>query len=182
MLQIGTPEDEEKKYASLPAGQSIETIGLEEALQAFALPREVGAYQGEKVLANNGRFGPYVKWGSLFVSIKKDAEFDLFSITLEQAIELIEEKKKADANKYIHRFPYEGEEIQVLNGMYGPYVKYGKKNYKIPKGGKDATDFTLEDALAIIGSDIKGGKALTKTAKKEVKKTPRTASAKKKKE
>lgn len=155
MLQIGTAEDKEKKYASLPAGQSIETIRLEEALQAFALPRALGSYQGENVLANNGRFGPYVKWGTLFASIKKDAAFDIFSITLDQAIELIEEKKKADANKYIHRFDYNGEEIQVLNGMYGPYVKYGKKNYKIPKGGKDATDLTLEDTLVIIGDAIK---------------------------
>jgi DNA topoisomerase-1 len=75
-----------------------------------------------------------VKWGKLFCSIKKDAEFDLFSITLEQAIQLIEEKKVAEANKYINKFDYGGQEIQVLNGMYGPYVKYGKKNYKIPKG------------------------------------------------
>jgi DNA topoisomerase-1 len=133
MLQIGTQDDEIKKFASIPAGMSIETITLEEALTAFELPRELGTHEGEQVLANNGRFGPYVKRGKLFCSIKKDAEFDLFSITLDQAITLIEEKKKADANKYIHTFDYEGEQIFVLNGMYGPYVKYGKKNYKIPK-------------------------------------------------
>jgi DNA topoisomerase-1 len=91
---------------------------LEEALRAFELPRELGEYQGQNVLANNGRFGPYVKWGTLFASITKAAEFDLFSITLDQAIELIEQKKNAEANKYIHRFAYNGEEIQVLNGMY----------------------------------------------------------------
>lgn len=172
MLQIGAQEDEVKKFASLPAGASLETIGLEEALQAFELPRELGEYQGEKVLANNGRFGPYVKWGTLFASIKKDAEFDLFSITLEQASVLIEEKKNADANKYIHRFDHNGEEIQVLNGMYGPYIKYGKKNYRIPKGGKDATDLTLEDTLKIIGTDLPAAakkpstKAATKAAAK----------------
>ena len=114
----------------------------------------LGEYQGEQVTATNGRFGPYVKWGKLFCSIKKDAEFDLFSITLEQATVLIEEKKKTEANKYINVFEYEGQEIQVLNGMYGPYIKYGKKNYKIPKGGKDATDLTVDDAVAIIGKDI----------------------------
>ena len=150
MLQIGTQEDEEKRFASLPAGASLETIGLEQALQAFELPRELGEYEGQKVLANNGRFGPYVKWTTLFASIKKDAEFDLFSITLEQAIQLVEEKKKADANKYIHRFDYNGEEIQVLNGMYGPYIKYGKKNYRIPKGGRDATDLTVEDRKSVV--------------------------------
>jgi DNA topoisomerase-1 len=159
LIQIGTAEDEEKRFANIPAGLSIETITLEDALQAFELPRELGVYEGQKVLANNGRFGPYVQrkleGKPLYASIKKDAEFDLFSITLEEAIQLIEEKKKADANKYIHRFDYNGEEIQVLNGMYGPYVKYGKKNYRIPKSGKDATDLTLEDVLKIIGNDIK---------------------------
>lgn len=84
---------------------------------------------------------------------------------MDQAIQLIEEKKKADANKYIHRFEYQGDEIQVLNGMYGPYVKYGKKNYKIPKGGKDATDLTLEDTLAIIGKDIKQPEKAEKPSK-----------------
>jgi DNA topoisomerase-1 len=118
LIQIGTAEDPEKRFANIAAGLSIETITLEEALQAFELPRELGEYEGQQVLANNGRFGPYVKWGTLFASIKRDAEFDLFSISLEQAIQLIEEKKKADANKYIHRFDYNGEEIQVLNGMY----------------------------------------------------------------
>lgn len=157
MLQIGTQEDEEKRFASLPAGTSLETIDLETALQAFELPRELGEYQGEQVFANNWRFGPYVKRGKLFCSIKKDAEFDLFSITLDQAVQLIEEKKIAEANKYINKFDYEGQEIQVLNGMYGPYIKYGKKNYKIPKGWKDATDLTVEDAVAIIGKDIEGG-------------------------
>lgn len=134
MLQIGAQEDEEKRFANLPAGASIETITFEEALKAFELPRELGEYQGEKVLANNGRFGPYVKWKTLFCSIKKDSEFDLFSITLEQAIQLIEDKKTADANKYIHTYEHNGEKVEVLNGMYGPYIKYAKKNYKIPKG------------------------------------------------
>jgi DNA topoisomerase-1 len=133
LIQIGSAEDEEKRYANIPNGLSIETITLEEALQAFELPRELGKYKGEKVLANNGRFGPYVKYGTLFASIKKDAEFDLYSITFDQAVQLIEEKKNADANKYIHRFDYKDEEIQVLNGPYGPYIKYAKKNYKIPK-------------------------------------------------
>ena len=134
MIQIGEPDDPEKKFASLPAGKTIETITLEEALQAFALPRSLGKREGEEVLASTGRFGPYVKYKSLFVSIKRDSGLDPFSITLEEAIPMIQEKMEAEKNKYINEFDYEKEKIQVLNGPYGPYIKYAKKNYKIPKG------------------------------------------------
>lgn len=151
MIQIGEPDDPEKKFASLPAGKTIETITLEEALQAFALPRSLGKREGEEVLASTGRFGPYVKYKSLFVSIKRDSGLDPFSITLEEAIPMIQEKMEAEKNKYINEFDYEKEKIQVLNGPYGPYIKYAKKNYKIPKGWKDVSDLTLEDCLALIG-------------------------------
>ena len=151
MIQIGEPDDPEKKFASLPAGKTIETITLEEALQAFALPRSLGKREGEEVLASTGRFGPYVKYKSLFVSIKRDSGLDPFSITLEEAIPMIQEKMEAEKNKYINEFDYEKEKIQVLNGPYGPYIKYAKKNYKIPKGWKDASDLTLEDCLALVG-------------------------------
>ena len=134
MIQIGEQDDPEKKFASLPAGKTIETITLEEALQAFALPRSLGKREGEEVLASTGRFGPYVKYKSLFVSIKRDSGLDPFSITLEEAIPMIQEKMEAEKNKYINEFDYEKEKIQVLNGPYGPYIKYAKKNYKIPKG------------------------------------------------
>ena len=134
MIQIGEPDDPEKKFASLPAGKTIETITLEEALQVFALPRSLGKREGEEVSASTGRFGPYVKYKSLFVSIKRDSGLDPFSITLEEAIPMIQEKMEAEKNKYINEFDYEKEKIQVLNGPYGPYIKYAKKNYKIPKG------------------------------------------------
>lgn len=91
-------------------------------------------YESLPVEVNTGRFGPYVKRNGLFVSIKKDAPFDLWSIDYDQAVQLLEEKKKADAQKHIHEFRHGKEMIQVLNGPYGPYIKYGKKNYKIPKG------------------------------------------------
>lgn len=151
MIQIGEQEDPEKKFASIPAGKTIETITLEEALQAFALPRNLWKRENEEVLASAGRFGPYVKRKNLFVSIKKDSGLDPFSITLDEAIPMIQEKIAAEKNKYINEFDYEKEKIQVLNGPYGPYIKYAKKNYKIPKGWKDATDLTLEDCLALIG-------------------------------
>ncbi len=164
MIQIGEPDDPEKKFASLPAGKTIETITLEEALQAFALPRSLGKREGEEVLASTGRFGPYVKYKSLFVSIKRDSGLDPFSITLEEAIPMIQEKMEAEKNKYINEFDYEKEKIQVLNGPYGPYIKYAKKNYKIPKGWKDASDLTLEDCLALIGLKKDSTKASPKKA------------------
>lgn len=164
MIQIGEPEDPEKKFASLPAGKTIETITLEEALQAFALPRSLGKREGEEVSASTGRFGPYVKYKSLFVSIKRDSGLDPFSITLEEAIPMIQEKMEAEKNKYINEFDYEKEKIQVLNGPYGPYIKYAKKNYKIPKGWKDASDLTLEDCLALIGLKKDSTKASPKKA------------------
>ncbi len=164
MIQIGEQEDPEKKFASIPAGKTIETITLEEALQAFALPRSLGKREGEEILASTGRFGPYVKYKSLFVSIKKDSGLDPFSISLEEAIPMIQEKMEAEKNKYINEFDYEKEKIQVLNGPYGPYIKYAKKNYKIPKGWKDASDLTLEDCLELIGVKKESTKSSPKKA------------------
>lgn len=115
LVQIGDQEDQEKKFASLPAGKSIETITLEEALSAFALPRELGEWNGELISASTGRFGPYVKYKSLFVSIKKDSGLDPFSITLEEAIPMIQAKIELEANKNINAFDYEKEKIQILN-------------------------------------------------------------------
>ena len=164
MIQIGDQDDPDKKFASIPTGKTIETITLEEALQAFALPRSLGKREGEEVSASTGRFGPYVKYRSLFVSIKKDSGLDPFSITLEEAIPMIQEKMETEKNKYINEFDYEKEKIQVLNGPYGPYIKYAKKNYKIPKGWKDASDLTLEDCLALIGLKKNSTKASPKKA------------------
>ncbi len=156
MVQIGqTTETEKPKYASIPAGKNIETITLQEALDAFSLPRTLGEYKWETVTAAIGRFGPYVKYKTTFVSIPKASELDPFKITLEEAIPLIENKLTADANKNISTFDHEGWQIFVLNGMYGPYIKYGKMNYKIPKGGKDASDLKLEDCLTIINTSKK---------------------------
>ena len=166
MVQIGqTTETEKPKFASLPMGKNIETITLEEALAAFAGPASLGEYQGEKVTTGSGRFGPYIKWKTMFVSIPKPAkdsdgtnDLSLSTITLEQAIPLIEKKIETEKNKNIQAFDYEKDKIYVLNGMYGPYIKYGKTNFRIPKGGKDATDLTLEDCVAIISAGKFGNK------------------------
>lgn len=159
MIQIGTSEGEEKpQYAKLMPGQSIETISFEEALKLFDLPRLVGTFEEKEIKANNGRFGPYVQHGTLFVSLKK--EDNVLTINLERAIELIEEKRIADINKFIQEFPEQG--IQVLNGRFGPYLKQGKNNFKIPKG-QDPKILTLSECLELIAN---GGKSAAKPKKK----------------
>ncbi|MEQ8325386.1 MAG: type I DNA topoisomerase [Vicingaceae bacterium] len=148
LAQIGSPDDEEKpKYASLLTTQSIETLTLEEALELFKLPRIIGKHNDQEISASIGRFGPYVKYEKTFASIPKDSEESVFSISLEKAIELIEARLKSEKEKFIADFG--DENIQVLNGRYGPYIKFGKKNFRIPKG-TDPKKLSLEDCKAII--------------------------------
>ncbi len=129
MVQIGTKDDEEKpKFASIPEGRSMHELSLEDALGCFALPRDLGENpEGQPISVGRGRFGPYVKVGSAYHSLPKGE--DPFSVDLERALEIIKEGEEAKAKKTIHDFG----EIQVLNGPYGPYIKYNKRNYKIPK-------------------------------------------------
>ena len=146
MVQIGRTDGEEKpKYSSLRKGQFIETITLEEALELFKLPREVGEYEGEEVVAAVGRFGPYIRHQGKFVSLTK--EDDPLTVDIDRAIELIEAKRKLDAEKYIKVFD-ENPDIQVLKGRYGPYIKAGKKNVKIPKD-RQPEELTLEECLTL---------------------------------
>jgi DNA topoisomerase-1 len=147
-VQIGTKDDEDKpKFAGLRPGQKMDSITLDSALDLFKLPRELGATQeGEPVSANIGRFGPYVRYGNKFVSIRGD---DPYTITFERALELIAEKKIADANRLIRDFPDVG--IQVLNGRYGPYVTNKQKNAKIPKD-KTPAELTLEECQALLAA------------------------------
>jgi DNA topoisomerase-1 len=147
-VQIGTKEDVEKpKFAGLRPGQKMDAITLDAALDLFKLPRELGATaEAEPVSANIGRFGPYVRYGNKFVSIKGD---DPYTITLERALELVAEKKLADANRLIQDFPDAG--IQVLNGRYGPYITNKAKNAKIPKD-KVPAELSLEECLALLAA------------------------------
>ena len=148
MAQIGSADDEEKpRFASLLKTQSIETITFEEAMDLFKLPRKLGEYNGKEISAAIGRFGPYIRYNNLFASIKKQDGDDPFTITKDRAIELIEAKIKADKEKFIKTFE-EDETVQVLNGRWGPYIKIGKKNYKIPKD-KDPKQLTLEECIKI---------------------------------
>src|SRR5688572_19488397 len=147
-VQIGTKEDVEKpRFAGLRPGQKMDTIELQTALDLFKLPRELGQTpEGEPVSANIGRFGPYVRYANKFVSIKGD---DPYTITLERALQLIVEKKIADANRLILDFPDAG--IQVLNGRYGPYITNKLKNAKIPKD-KVPKELTLEQCQALLAA------------------------------
>lgn len=155
-------EGEEKpQYASLKHGQFMDTITLEEALELFKLPREVGTFEDKPMVAAVGRYGPYIRHDGKFVSLKK--EQDPLTITAEEAIELIHEKREADANKYIKTFD-EDPEVFVLNGRYGPYIKFGKKNVKIPKD-KVPEELTFEECkeLAEKAPEKKGrGRKTTK--------------------
>ncbi|MCU0358296.1 MAG: type I DNA topoisomerase [Cyclobacteriaceae bacterium] len=148
-VQIGeNPDDnggEKPKFASLRPGQFIENITLEDALELIKMPREVGSFEDKPVVVNIGRFGPYVLHDKKFVSIPKDE--DPYTISGERAIELIENKRVADANKTIKLFD-ENPDVQILNGRFGPYIKAGKKNVKIPKG-KKPEELTLEECLAL---------------------------------
>ena len=163
-VQIGTREDEEKpKFAGLRPGQSMNNITLDEALALFNLPRLLGeSIQGEEIIANIGRFGPYVKIGNQFVSIRGE---DPFEITLDRALEIIHEKREADKNKIIKVF--DDSVIQVLNGLYGPYITDGNKNAKIPKD-REPTTLTLEECTQLIAEAPARKK---KTKKKRAKKT-----------
>ena len=159
--------DEKPTFAGLRKGQSIQNLSLEDALELFKLPRTLGELEGKPVKANVGRFGPYVQNGSLFASIPK--EEDPLDITLDRALELIAAKKKADAEKFINSFDHEDGEIQILNGRWGPYIKQGRKNYKIPKD-VEAKDLALDEVVHIMNNQPKRGGKRKTTKKNSTKK------------
>ena len=140
MAQIG--EGESVRYAGLLKGQLMETITLEEALDLFKFPRQLGEFEEKPVSVGIGRFGPYIKHNQLFVSLKKGVD-DPGTITLETAIERINEKREIEKNRKIQEFE---NGVQILNGRFGPYITFNKVNYKIPKG-KEADKLTYEETM-----------------------------------
>lgn len=148
MVQIGeTTEDEKPRFAKLKADQSIETINLEQAMELFKLPRVLGEFENEPIQVNIGRFGPYLAHDKKFYSLSKD--YDPYEITLDVAIPLISEKRKAKDERTIKIF--EKEKIQLLKGPYGPYIKKGLKNFPIPKEKQDnVQDLNIEEVQAMI--------------------------------
>jgi DNA topoisomerase-1 len=135
MIQLGTAEEEVKKFASLRPTQSINTITLEEALDLFKMPRELGEWNGEKIVVGIGRFGPYVKFKSTFASLRVKEGDDPFTIDLPRAIQLVEDKINGVNANLLKTFT-EDENVQIINGRFGAYLKSGNLNFKLPKGSK----------------------------------------------
>jgi DNA topoisomerase-1 len=148
IVQLGELEEGQAKpkYASLRKGQTIESIDLDAAIQLFNLPRNVGQFEGKEVIVSEGRYGPYVKYDNAFVSL---GEQDPFSVDLDTCINIIKLKRKFDKQRIINSFNYENSIIEVCNGKYGPYVRFEKKNYKIPKD-LDPKQITKQDCLKLI--------------------------------
>jgi len=178
-VQIGTREDEDKpKFAGLLPGQKMDSITLEEALELFKLPRDLGVSpEGEAISANIGRFGPYIKYDSSFVSLKVKEGDDPFTVTLERALELVAEKKEFDANREIKVF--EGTDIKVLRGRYGPYITDGIKNARIPKEIEDPETLSLELCQNLIEKAPFPKSRRKKTSKKKAVAKKKTTSKKK---
>ena len=156
-VQVGESDDKESEkplYASLRAGQSIETITLEQALELFKLPKKVGQFEDKDMTVAIGKFGPYVRHDSAFYSLPK--EIDPLDLTEEQAIELIVTKRKRDAERVIKTFA-EAADVKVLNGRWGPYIEFGKQNVKIPKD-KEPAELTFEECKALADAEAKAPK------------------------
>jgi DNA topoisomerase-1 len=149
VVQIGTAEDKEKpQFAQVPKDKSIENLTLDEALELFKLPREIGEFEGKPVTIGTGRFGPYVLHDKQYTSLPKDT--DPMAITLEEAIALIGEKRKQESQKHLKIF-LEDEKLEILNGRYGPYLSYDGKNYRLPKNLHErAAELKYEECMAII--------------------------------
>ena len=149
VAQIGSAEDKDKPlFAQLPSNLSIETITLEEALELFKLPRELGEFEDTKVSVGTGRFGPYVQHNRKYVSIPKGE--DPMTITLDRAIELIQEKRETEQKRHLKSFA-EDEKLELLNGKYGPYIAYDGKNYRLPKNKMENVEaLTYEECMTII--------------------------------
>ncbi len=147
LIQIGTPEDEEKPlFASLQKGQSMSSITLDEALKLFELPRTLGEFEDKTVTVGIGKFGPYIRHDNKYVSLPKN--YEPLSVTLEEAIDTIRQKREQESQRLIKKFTEEPD-LEILNGRYGAYISYKKKNYKIPKDS-DPASLTVETCLQII--------------------------------
>jgi len=169
LVQVGTADDDEKPvFASLRSGQMIETISLEEALELFKLPKKIGVYEEKDMTVAIGRFGPYIRHNNAFYSLPKG--LDPMDVNEEQAVEIIELKRKKDIEKIIKIFD-ENPEARIEQGRWGPFIRFGKQNIKIPKG-KDADKITYDEVLSLAAADNKtaGNKKKTTARGKTTKK------------
>ena len=149
VVQIGSADDNEKpRFAQLPSDKSMDSLTIEEAMELFRLPRTVGTYEGSEVTIGAGRFGPYVQHEKKYVSLPKDA--DPLTITFDEAVALIEEKRQQDQQRHLKTFA-EDPKLEVLNGRYGPYIAYDGKNYRMPKAMQArAAELTFEEAMKLV--------------------------------
>ncbi|RUL59776.1 type I DNA topoisomerase [Prevotella koreensis] len=149
VVQIGTADDKEKpRFAQLPADKSLETITLDEALELFKLPRNLGQFEGSDVVIGAGRFGPYVLNNRKYVSVPKT--IDPMEITFEEAVALIEDKRKQEEKRHLKKFDEESD-MEVMNGRFGPYIAYNGKNYRLPKAlHAKAAELTLEQCMEVV--------------------------------
>ena len=172
VIQIGSVEDKEKPlFAQLPKELSMETITFEEAMELFKLPRELGDFEGSPISVGAGRFGPYVKHENLFASLPKDA--DPMAVTLDEAIALIQEKRRMEAEKHM-KFFLEDPKLEIMKGLYGPYLSYDGQNYRLPRDmHENAKDLTYEQCMKVINDmeAIKSAQEKKKGGKKTTKKT-----------
>lgn len=166
MVQIGQAGDEEKPvFATMKKGQSTETLTLEEALELFKLPRTLGEFEDKEVSVGAGRFGPYIKHDGKYVSLPKDE--DPLKVSLEKAVELILAKREAEAKRFIKSFE-EDPEMEILNGPYGPYISYKKKNYRLPKDKKEsAAGLTFDECMKIINAETEKPKKTSRARGKK---------------
>jgi DNA topoisomerase-1 len=170
MIQLGTAEEEEKKFASLRPTQSINTITLEEALDLFKMPRNLGEWNGEKIVVGIGRFGPYVKYKSTYASLRVKEGDDPFTIDLERAVKLVEDKINGVNANLLKTFT-EDENVQIINGRFGAYLKSGILNFKLPKGAK-ADDISWSDAQQIMEEQMEQATKKAASRKPAPKKAP----------
>ena len=167
VVQIGTVDDEEKpRFAQMKKGQSMETITLEEALELFKLPRIIGEYEGKTVSVGIGRFGPYIQHNKVYVSLPKT--LDPMKVTLEEAEQLILEKRAKEAERHIKKFDEEPD-MEILNGRYGPYISYKGNNYKIPKDIVPQ-DLSLKSCLELVRIQDEKGPSTSSKGKRTAKK------------
>lgn len=168
LVQIGTGESDEKpRFASLLKGQSVSTITLDEALKLFEFPRNIGEFEGGEVVVAIGRFGPYVRHQGKFVSIPKDIA--PAALTLEEATQLIIDKRQAEDKKVVKVFDQDPE-LRILNGRYGVYISYKKDNFKIPRTVSDPASLSFDEAMEIVNSqEVKPKKSRTSATRKKSK-------------
>lgn len=173
VVQIGSSEDKDKPlFAQLPKELSMETITLEDAVELFKLPRELGEFEGSAVSVGAGRFGPYVKHENMFASLPKDV--DPMTITLDEAITLIQEKRRAEAAKHL-KFFLEDPKLEIMNGLYGPYLSYDGKNYRLPKTmHEEVKELTYAECMKVI-EDLEAMKGEDKGKKTTRKRTTKKA-------